>query len=66
MDATLESLSKSLGEKQREFMRVTDQLFVNSRGNSVVLGERGLEERLGRLNRGIEEVAPLVARTDVR
>ncbi|TID13065.1 hypothetical protein E2P81_ATG09798 [Venturia nashicola] len=66
VNATLESLSKSLGEKQREFMRVTDQLFVNSRGSSVHLGERHLEERLGRLNRGVEEVAPLVARADVR
>ncbi|KAE9973974.1 hypothetical protein BLS_003326 [Venturia inaequalis] len=66
VNATLESLSKSLGEKQREFMRVTDQLFINSRGSSVHLGESGLEERLGRLNRGVEEVAPLVARADVR
>lgn len=47
-------------------MRVTDQLFINSRGSSVHLGESGLEERLGRLNRGVEEVAPLVARADVR
>lgn len=66
VNATLESLSKSLGEKQREFMRVTDQLFANSRGNSLSLGERSLDERLGRLHRGIEEVAPLVARADVR
>lgn len=64
MNATVEFLSKSLGEKQRDFMRVVDQLFVNSRGSSVGLGDASLEERLGRLNRGVEEVAPRVARAD--
>ncbi|QDS69233.1 hypothetical protein FKW77_001580 [Venturia effusa] len=38
VDATLESLSKSLGEKQREFMKVTDQLFVHSKGSSEKSG----------------------------
>lgn len=64
MNATVESLSKSLGEKQRDFMRVVDQLFINSRGSSVELGDTSLEERMGRLNRGIEELAPRVARAD--
>jgi hypothetical protein len=66
VNATLESLSKSLGEKQQDFQAVTDQLFVNSTFNSVHLGEKDLEGRLGKLNRGIDELAPLVARADIR
>jgi hypothetical protein len=66
VSSTLESLSKSLGEKQQDFQATTDQLFVNSRFNSVHLGESNLEERLGRLNRSIDGLAPLVARADSR
>lgn len=66
VNATLEGLSKSLGEKQQDFQAVTDQLFVNSHFDSVQLNERGLEERLRKLNRGVDELAPLVARADGR
>lgn len=66
VSATLESLSKSLGEKQQDFQAVTDQLFLNSRFNSVRLGNEELEGRLVKLNRGVDELAPLVAKADNR
>lgn len=66
VNATLENLSKSLGEKQQDFQAITDQLYINSPYNSVHLGERDSEAKLGKLNRSVDELAPKVARADHR
>jgi hypothetical protein len=63
--ATLENLEKSLGEKQRDVQAITQKIYANSEGNDVSLSDKALDAQLEELNKGVDEVAAALEKTNL-
>jgi type II secretory pathway component GspD/PulD (secretin) len=56
-DAALESLAKSLGEKQHDLQAITQKIYANSEQNDIRLSDKELDLKLQELHKNVDDVA---------
>jgi len=55
--ARLETLEKSLGEKQRDMRAITQRIYANSEQDNIQLSDKTLDAKLLHLNQSVDDVA---------
>jgi hypothetical protein len=55
--ATLETLEKSLGERQRDLQAITQKIYANSEQNDIRLSDKALDAKLQELHKSVDDVA---------
>jgi hypothetical protein len=64
-DATLDSLEKSLGERQRDLQAITKKIYANSEQNDVRLSSKEMDDRLHDLHKEVDEVATALEKASI-